>query len=57
VRVLHDILEDETFKFDSKPAREVCEAAVLLLDWATQEENLSVTTEFLKEQFNKCLSI
>ena len=55
VRVLHDILEDETFKFNSKPTREVGEAAVLLLDWATQEENLSVTTEFLKERFNKCL--
>ena len=46
VRVLHDILEDETFKFNSKPTREACEAAVLLLDWAIQEENLSVTTEF-----------
>jgi len=46
VRALHDLLEDETFKFDSKPTRDAREAAVLLLDWATQEENLSVTTEF-----------
>jgi len=39
--VLHDVLEDEKFQFDARPARGAHEAAVLLLDWTTQENNFS----------------
>ena len=56
VRALHDVLEDKTFNFDSKLAREAHEAAVLLLDRTMKEENFS--TEFLRslqERFDKYL--
>ena len=33
VKALNEVLEDETFKFNSKVAKEAHEAAVLLLDW------------------------
>ena len=48
VRALHDVLEDETFNFDSKPARETREAAVLLLDWTIKRKLLSYYRVFEK---------
>ena len=47
VRALQDVLKDETFQFDSKPAREARGAAVLLLEWSTKEENMLAVNNFL----------
>ena len=46
------------FQFTSQPAKDVCEAAIMLLDWAKIPENLPVITNFspaLHEQFKSCL--
>ena len=58
VTAIHNILEDETFKFDSRAAREARETAVMLLDWATKDENLPTILTFLQqlqEQFQGCI--
>ena len=47
VKALHAVLENESFKFQSKTAMEACEAAVLMLDWATRQENLPVQMKIL----------
>lgn len=47
VKALNEVLEDETFKFNSKVAKEAREAAVLLLDWVKKAENLPVVTKVL----------
>ena len=41
---LKEVFEDEAFKFNSKVMKEACEAAVLLLDWVKNLENLPVVT-------------
>ena len=48
VKALHAVLEDESFKFQSKNAMEAREAAVLMLEWATRQENLPVQLKFLQ---------
>ena len=58
VKALHAVLEDEGFKFQSKAAMEAREAAVLMLEWATKQENLPVQMKFLQqlqEKFKNCL--
>ena len=52
------MLEDESFKFQSKAAMEAREAAVSMLDWATRQENLPAQTNFLQQlqdNFKNCL--
>ena len=53
VKALNEVLKDETFKFNSKVAKEAREAAVLLLDWIKKAENLPVVTKFLQEIQNQ----
>ena len=58
VKALHAVLEHATFKFTSKATTEARKAAVLLLDWATKQENLPVSKTFLQQlqqQFEDCL--
>ena len=58
VRALNKVLEDETFKFNSKVAKEAREAVVLLLDWIKKAKNLPVVTKLLQEiqdQFEESL--
>ena len=55
---IYNVLEDKTFKFDSKAAREAREAAVVLLDWATKDENFPTILTFLQqlqERFQGCI--
>ena len=57
-KALHAVLEDESFKFQSKAAMEAREAAVSMLDWATRQENLPAQTNFLQQlqdNFKSCL--
>ena len=52
------MLENESFKFQSKAAREARETAVSMLDWATRQENLPAQTNFLQQlqdNFKSCL--
>ena len=58
VNALYEVFKDETFQFNSKPARDARETAVLLLDWVRKPENLLVIREFslsLHERFKSCL--
>ena len=61
MRVVNDVLKDEMFQFNSKPARGDRKAAVrMLLNWATKEENLSAAEGFLKSlqnRFDECLKV
>ena len=49
LKVLHEVLEDETFQFNSRVVKEAREAAVLLLDWIRKAENQPVVTKFLQQ--------
>ena len=49
LKALHEVLEDETFQFNSRVAKEAREAAVLLLDWIRKAENQPVVTKFLQQ--------
>jgi len=58
VTAINNILEDETFKFQSKAAREAREAATMLLDWAITKENLPTVLKFLEQlldRFHGCV--
>ena len=51
-------IEDETFKFNSKAAMEARQTAVLLLEWAKNQDNLSRIKQFLQqlqEKLEDCL--
>lgn len=58
VKALQAVLEDETFKFNSKAAMEARQTAVLLLEWAKNQDNLSRIKQFLQqlqEKLEDCL--
>ena len=58
VKAVQVVLEDETFKFNSKAAMEARQTAVLLLEWAKNQDNLSRIKQFLQqlqEKLEDCL--
>ena len=55
VKALQAVLEDETFKFNSKAAMEARQTAVLLLEWAKNQDNLSRIKQFLQQLQEDCL--
>ena len=49
VKALQAVLEDETFKFNSKVAVEARQAAVSLLEWVKNQDNQLSVTRFLQQ--------
>ena len=55
VKALQTVLEDETFKFNSKAAMEARQAAVLLLEWAKNLSRIKQFLQQLQEKLEDCL--